>query len=130
MTAKGGDKRAAAAVNGKKVGRPRKQPGAVADGKGKLHPDIAGKVLGSIDQLAYWRELLRCDIPVEAIHALALGERAEIERTLEYVTNRYHGKPAEKIEGSFDPDKPFVLTIEHIGRGDSRSAASPAAKAK
>ena len=128
MTPKGGDKRTAAAANGKKVGRPRKQPGAVRDGK--LNADIAGKVLGSIDQLAYWRELLRCDIPVAAIHGLSLGERAEIGRTLEYVTNRYHGKPAEKIEGSFDPDKPFVLTIEHIGRGDSRPATSPAAKAK
>lgn len=128
MTAKGGDKRAAAAANGKKVGRPRKQPAAVAEGK--LTSDIAGKVLDSIDQLAYWRQFLRCDVPVEAIHALPLGERAEIERTLEYVTNRYHGKPAEKIEGSFDPDKPFVLTIEHIGGRDPRKTPTPAAKAK
>jgi hypothetical protein len=117
---KGGDLRAKAAANGKKVGRPRKQPAAVTEGK--LNADIAGKVLESIDQLGYWRQLLRTDIPVEAIHALPLAERAEIERTLEYVTNRYHGKPAEKIEGSFDPDKPFVLTIEHIGRNPRKAS--------
>jgi hypothetical protein len=128
MTKKGGDKRAAAAANGKTVGRPRKQPAAVAEGK--LNPDVAGKVLESIDQVAYWLAHLRTDIPI-AEHAtkLPLSERIQVERTLEYVTNRYHGKPAEKIEGSFDPDKPFVLTIEHIGR-NPRQAASPAAKAK
>ncbi len=124
---KGGDLRAKAAANGKKVGRPRRQPAAVAEGK--LNPDIAGRVLESIDQLEYWRQLLRADHPVKHLHTLPLAERVEIERTLEYVTNRYHGKPAEKIEGSFDPDKPFVLTIEHIGR-NSRKAAAPAAQAK
>lgn len=129
MATKGGDKRAAAAANGKSVGRPRKQPAAAADAT--LNPDVAGKVLTSIDQVAYWRVHLRTDIPIEKhTEKLSLAERIEVKRTLEYVTNRYHGKPAEKIEGSFDPDKPFVLTIEHIGRGNSRNPAAAAAKAK
>jgi hypothetical protein len=126
--AKGGDTRAKAALAGKKVGRPRKQPAALVDGK--LHADIAGKVLESIDQIGYWRVFLRTDIPLEKLITLSLGERTEIERALEYVTNRYHGKPAEKIEGSFDPDKPFVLTIEHIGRRNSREAPAASAKTK
>lgn len=125
--AKGGDQRARAAANGKKVGRPRKQPAAVAEGK--LTADVAGKVLDSIDELEYWRQLLRTDTPVKQLHTLSLAERLAIKGSLEYVTNRYRGKPAEKIEGSFDPDKPFVLTIEHIGR-NPRQAAQTAAKAK
>ena len=125
---KGGDLRAAAAANGKRYGRPRKQPPAVTEGRA-LAPEVAGAVLESIDQKEYWRQLLRTDTPVRQLHSLPLSERIAIKGVLEYVTNRDRGKPAEKIEGSFDPDKPFVLTIEHIGR-NPRKAAAPAAQAK
>jgi len=124
---KGGDTRAAAAAKGNKVGRPRTQPAAAKEKK--LHADVAGRILESIDEMEYWRQLLRADTPAKQLHTLPLSERLAIKSSLEYITNRYRGKATEKIEGSFDPAKPFVLTIEHIGR-NSRPATPAAAKAK
>lgn len=158
MAARGGDTRAKAEANGKKVGRPQK-PRI----EGKVTHAIATEVLamdGPPDherkcecraceehrksrckclkvhdqplpdacKTAGEHKVCHCEICRWWSHRLSTDKRIRYDADV-YLTNQRDGKPAEKIEGSFDPDKPFVLTIEHIGR-NPRKAASPAAQAK
>lgn len=80
------------AGEGKRIGRPPKPKIEQRADKG-----IASQVLGSIDEVGYWRKLLRADIPLETLHTLELSERRLIEESLEYLTNRRDGKPAQGV---------------------------------
>jgi hypothetical protein len=58
---------------------------------------MASRVLGRIDEEEYWLSLLRFDLkPAERV-MLSLGEKCLIEDTLEYLTNRRDGKPAQGV---------------------------------
>jgi len=112
--ARGGDTRAAAAARGKKVGRPPKPKIELSASKG-----TASRVLASIDEVAYWRALLRADLADGMglhLEDLDLGEKRLIEETLEYLTNRRDGKPAQ---GVFQGDT--RETAPAITRGNSAS---------
>ena len=58
---------------------------------------VATRVLSAIDEDAYWRALLRTDVLPEQLHTLELSERRLVEETMEYLTNRRDGKPAQGV---------------------------------
>lgn len=156
---KGGDTRARAAANGKKVGRPEK-PKAPSKATHSVATEVLGmngapdhvrrcgcrfcsskpkcscedpepgesKVVCDDCKKRAEHKVCHCEICRWWSHRLSTDKRIRYDADV-YLTNQRDGKPTEKIEGSFDPDKPFVLTIEHIGR-NSRPAAASAAQTK
>ena len=74
------------------AGRPKKAEVPQFADKG-----IASRVLGSIDEEQRWHECLRSDLTHELRVALPLGEKRLIEETLEYLTDRREGKPAQGV---------------------------------
>jgi hypothetical protein len=174
MATRGGDTRAKAQANGKKVGRPQKPrieqkanksiatevlamdgpPDHVRKCSCRIcekHPKNCTCVVqcgdcGKLEKNCECEEyraitikcaichtvadhrICQCELCRWWAHRLSSDKRIRYDADV-YLTNQRDGKPAEKIEGSFDPDKPFVLTIEHIGR-NPRKAAAPAAQTK
>lgn len=75
--------------------KPKSKPSAESVKLAKrLGKDVAGEVLDSIDERAYWRFLLAAGRRLETVDA---NTAFRIERTLTYLTNRAHGKPVEAI---------------------------------
>ncbi len=83
-------------AGGKRSGAGRK-PGSTA-AKTKVAVDIAAQVLDSIDAKAKWVALLNCGDPKVTLDVM------------KYLTDRVHGKPAQRIEG--DPDKPVAIVLK------------------
>ena len=79
---------------GRRVGAGRKPKPKIEQ---RATKGIASEALASIDERGYWRMLLRADQPLEEIPKLELAERRLIEETLEYLTNRRDGKPAQGV---------------------------------
>lgn len=77
---------------GKKLGRTPKPKIEQRADRG-----IATTVLSSIDEHEYWRFLLCADqmADPEKQKTITLAERAQIEHTMEYLTNKRDGKPAQ-----------------------------------
>lgn len=76
----------------KKLGRPPKAKIELSASKG-----LASRVLNRIDEEEYWLSLLRFDLKPADRVMLPLGEKSLIEDTLEYLTNRRDGKPAQGV---------------------------------
>lgn len=114
---RGGDRSAAARAAGKKMGRPKAT--RVVDGS------VASRIKSRIKAEELW---VQC-VALAYKKARETGNTADLRNALEYLDDRDLGLCVAKVENSFDADKPFVLTIEHIGR-NPRKATAPAAKAK
>src|ERR1039458_2155258 len=80
------------AKDGKKIGRPRKATVKLSATKG-----LASTVLQSIPEHDYWRALLRTDIPLKELCLLDIGEKRLIKETMQYITDRRDGKPAQGV---------------------------------
>ena len=105
---RGGDRSAAAAARGSRIGRPKKEKKPIAKA------NVASTVLASINEVKYWREFLHADKKLADLNAT---ERKEARETLEKLTNRRDGLPMQMQEEKiiFDPDQPLRVLIEAIG---------------
>lgn len=118
----GGDTRAKAAANGKKVGRPAKPkvPTEVA----RISKDVAGQVLEQVDQVKMWLQFLH---PEKELKDLTDVERTERKWAIVQLENRRYGLCARS---EFDqmplPDMNAYglrVIVEHIGRPQDQAAA-------
>lgn len=91
---RGGDTSAKARAAGKQVGRPQKAKIEQRADKG-----IASRILGQIDEEMYWLFLLHHDEmkEVDKRAKLSAKDRDQIQDTMEYLTNRRDGKPAQGV---------------------------------
>ena len=115
-------------AGGKREGAGRKPKPKIEQ---RADKGIATEVLSSIDELAYWRFLLRADDfnDPKKREGFSLAERAQIEDTMEYLTNRRDGKPAQ---GMFVGDTREVAREldfgdlpELVAAGKSQPAGKP-----
>lgn len=77
---------------GKKLGRTPKEKIVLSATKG-----MASAVLNSIPEQEYWRELLRAELQPAQRCDLDIGEKRLIKETLQYLTDRRDGKPAQGV---------------------------------
>jgi hypothetical protein len=118
--ARGGDTRAAAAANGKRVGRPPKPKPEITVSKG-----VAARILFDLKQEEYWKKrILRTDLTDEQFNDLKIGEKRLAAEGLEYLTDRVEGKPAVAVM-----DKPEDK-VNDVSFGNLPRLVQPAATGK
>lgn len=123
---RGGDRSAKAKAAGKKVGRPPKAKIELKANKG-----IATEVLSSIDEKHYWLFLLHADAmnDPEKQKLLTPKERDQIKATMEYLTNRREGLPAQGVFAGDTREAARELDFgdlpELVAAGQSGEASKP-----
>lgn len=105
--------------DGKKIGRPAKPKIVLSATTG-----IASAVLASIKEQEYWCALLRTDLGADGLKVLDLAEKRLVKETMQYLTDRRDGKPAQ---GVFVGDT--REGAQALGRGDGPSYFGSAAHA-
>lgn len=106
------------AKDGKKIGRPQKPKIELSADSG-----IATTVLASINETEYWRFMLHAEEMADPVKRAMLTREdvTQIRITMEYLTNRRDGKPAQ---GMFAGD---TREMKPLGRGDLPSHFDPSA---